>query len=152
MSFKCKMKHLSVFLITSFALCLFSCKKEKQIRQDCFEGFTAQRQLTDAAAIIKMIDETYFIMEEGTYDERLFPCNLPDKFKKKWSDYKGKWHGVCFCKCSTRSGLYQRFGHFSDLGAMTRRDSHLNCMKRPGSVKTISCQIHSYKIILIIKF
>lgn len=102
MSFKCKMKHLSVFLITSFALCLFSCKKEKQIRQDCFEGFTAQRQLTDAAAIIKMIDETYFIMEEGTYDERLFPCNLPDKFKK--NDLTIKVSGTVYAFASAPPG------------------------------------------------
>jgi hypothetical protein len=58
-----------------------SCKKEKN-STGCFPGATTVRQITNKQAVIKVtatINPVY-IIEQGSIDTKLIPCDLPIEF------------------------------------------------------------------------
>ena len=76
------MRHY-VALITFFLLATIvsSCKKDRN-STECFPGATTVRQITNKQAVIKvtaMINPVY-IIEQGSIDTKLIPCNLPMEF------------------------------------------------------------------------
>jgi hypothetical protein len=75
------LKHFTLLLLVLFAsgLCM-SCKKEKQ-KDSCSSEAAIVRQIDQDSAVVKYSDGSYFIIEDGTIDERLLPCSMTDEFK-----------------------------------------------------------------------
>ncbi|RPD43439.1 hypothetical protein [Paracnuella aquatica] len=59
-----------------------SCKKEDKAT-DCFSGISTVRTINNKRVVVKLT-ATYFepvyLVEEGTIDTRLIPCNFPIEF------------------------------------------------------------------------
>ncbi len=72
------------FIIIIFCTCLnlSACKKNINT-PDCYQDRQTTQQITDKPATIKESANAgvYFIIPQGTYDQQLRPCNLPDEFK-----------------------------------------------------------------------
>ena len=76
------MRHTSTLLALLLAVTMVpSCKKEKDSNADCFSNSLTVRQITDAQATIKNVGGKYYIVEQGSIDTRLNPCNLPEAFR-----------------------------------------------------------------------
>ncbi len=76
------MRH-SLTLITFFILMTIvnSCKKDKKTTE-CFADASTVRQITNKQAVIKLtatINPVY-IVEQGSIDTKLIPCNFPMEF------------------------------------------------------------------------
>ncbi len=63
------------------ALLFFSCKKDDNANKDCSASKITQRQIKDAKASVFHSGNTYYIVEQGTIDTKLLPCNLPQEFR-----------------------------------------------------------------------
>ncbi len=62
--------------------CILSCKKQNNKPEDCYANEVTYRTLLNAQATIKKSpDNNFFIIEQGTIDTKLNPCNLQDDFK-----------------------------------------------------------------------
>lgn len=73
-------KHYLILLVTS--LFCISCKKEKKDVEDCLPNLTSYRQIVNKRASIRQLPNGQFnIIEMGTIDSRLEPCNLPIGFQ-----------------------------------------------------------------------
>ena len=58
------------------------CNKDDS-KSDCFPNVATTRQIVNQYATIKMIGGTpAYIVEDGTIDTRLIPCNLPHDFEQ----------------------------------------------------------------------
>lgn len=73
------------FLIPLFVglLCFFlnSCKKDDSRRKDCLNTTATYRQIFDKPATIRQQTAgTFYILEQGTIDVKLNPCNLTADF------------------------------------------------------------------------
>jgi len=61
---------------------VISCKKEER-GSECFPGTPTTRVITNKRAVVKLtatITEPVYLVEEGTLDSRLIPCNFPVEF------------------------------------------------------------------------
>jgi hypothetical protein len=61
---------------------LLSCKKEDKAT-DCFPNTPTARVIANKKAVVKltaMAVEPVYLVEEGTIDSRLIPCNFPMEF------------------------------------------------------------------------
>lgn len=69
--------------VTSAAIMLlFSfCRKEKGTSNDCFPGAITYRTVIDQPAIVKQAGGVFFLVEQGSIDSKLVPCNLPADFQ-----------------------------------------------------------------------
>ncbi|HVG16090.1 MAG TPA: hypothetical protein VM935_14065 [Chitinophagaceae bacterium] len=59
-----------------------SCKKEAK-PTDCFPGTPISRSIVNKKAVVKLTAtavEPVYMVEEGTIDSRLIPCNFPMEF------------------------------------------------------------------------
>jgi hypothetical protein len=58
-----------------------SCKKNNNT-DECFSGVPTVRQITDQPAVIKVTAAVYdvYIVEQGSIDTKLIPCNLAKEF------------------------------------------------------------------------
>ena len=74
------------FLIVFFGLLsCTSCKKTQSGIDEnaCFNDAEATRQITNSpAAIFQLPDSSFVLVEEGTFDTWLIPCNLPSEFEE----------------------------------------------------------------------
>lgn len=71
--------RMALLVLLSLSL---SCKKEKEAAP-CFANEPTTRQLVNRKATVKLtatITEPVYLVEEGTFDTRLLPCNLPMEF------------------------------------------------------------------------
>ena len=69
-----------VFLLSMFNL--VSCKKEDKAT-DCFPNTSTVRVIDNKKAVVKLTAtavEPVYLVEEGTIDTRLVPCNFPMEF------------------------------------------------------------------------
>ena len=66
---------ISIFLL--LAMC--SCKKDKA-PSECFSNATTVRVINNVQATIKESNGNYFIIEQGSIDTKLNPCNLNPEF------------------------------------------------------------------------
>ena len=57
------------------------CKKDKVLMPDCFPQMTTTRQIMDQQATVVLQNEVFYLIEQGTIDTRLKPCNLPQKYQ-----------------------------------------------------------------------
>jgi hypothetical protein len=77
-------KHISI-LPLAIGLCILSlnsCRKKEQVATDCFPNATTYRQIADKpAAVIQAPNGLFYIIEQGTIDTKLEPCNLPAEFQ-----------------------------------------------------------------------
>lgn len=74
-------KYSSLILMTLIGISL-SCNKDAVKDGSCFPNTETYRQLKDAPAEIWENGSSHFlIMEDGTTDARLLPCNLPAEFQ-----------------------------------------------------------------------
>lgn len=78
---KASLKHYWTFIIIFFVTVLTSCKKDKSSVVDCIPNTSTSRQILNSHAIIKEYYGKYFIVEEGTIDTKLNPCNLTEEFQ-----------------------------------------------------------------------
>jgi hypothetical protein len=75
--------YVKFLLITaSYSMSTFSCKKGDLNVKDCFPNEVTYRQIKDKNAVVsKQPNGTFYIVEEGTIDTRLYPCNLRSEFQ-----------------------------------------------------------------------
>ena len=73
--------NLPVLVCSLLITASLSCKKEEK-KGDCFPGALTVRRLTDRPAVVKVTGTVYFayLVEQGTIDTKLIPCNLPKEF------------------------------------------------------------------------
>lgn len=71
--------HLIHFL--TLIILFNSCKKEKA-NTECFPNATTVRQISNKQAVIKLTGTVndVWIIEEGSIDTKLIPCNFPMEF------------------------------------------------------------------------
>jgi hypothetical protein len=78
------MRHyLTVTLFFILITIVISCKKEeKKWTPDCFYNAITVRQISNKQAVIKVTATIYgvYIIEQGSIDTKLIPCNLPMEF------------------------------------------------------------------------
>lgn len=59
-----------------------SCKKDDTKTTDCFPNADTYRQIVDKPATVRQqASGTFYIIEQGTIDTKLNPCNLPTEFQ-----------------------------------------------------------------------
>lgn len=79
------MKKTICILSLTVGLCslLFqSCKKDDTKPIDCFPSADTYRQIVDKPATVRQQPSgTFYIVEQGTIDTKLNPCNLPADFQ-----------------------------------------------------------------------
>lgn len=73
------MKHY--FLGVLFSLIFFSCKKSKEKTSNCFSDIPTTRTILDKQATIQLLNNEFYIIENGTIDTKLLPCSLANEFK-----------------------------------------------------------------------
>lgn len=72
-------RRVLVFLCV-LALC--ACKKQsRSSTDDCFPDTSTARYVTNGSAVVSEVSGEFYLIEQGTIDTRLRPCNLPDDFK-----------------------------------------------------------------------
>ena len=65
-----------------FSIFFYSCKKDETKTNDCFPNSTTYRQIIDKPATIKLQPGgLFYIVEQGTIDTKLNPCNLSSDFQ-----------------------------------------------------------------------
>lgn len=70
------------FWIGLFLICVSaSCKKQAN-KNECFADVPTIRTLTNKQAVVKVTATVYsaYLVEQGTIDTKLIPCNLPMEF------------------------------------------------------------------------
>ena len=74
-------QHGIVLTVIFTALLTSSCKKDKKT-DECFPGVATTRQILDKQATIKLsaTANPAYIVEQGSIDTKLIPCNLPLEF------------------------------------------------------------------------
>ena len=75
---------ISILSLTTGLCCLLflSCKKAVILTTDCFPNASTFRQIVDKPATVSQQSAgIFFIVEKGTIDTRLNPCNLPADFQ-----------------------------------------------------------------------
>jgi hypothetical protein len=76
------MRYFSTSIAFFILVTIFSsCKKDKN-STDCFPDVVTIRQIANKQAIIKVtaVIKSVYIIEQGTIDTKLIPCNLPMEF------------------------------------------------------------------------
>ena len=79
---KTLMRHFLTFIPFFILMTIFSsCKKVKSYTE-CFAGATTVRQITHKQAVIRLTATVnpVWIIEQGSIDTKLIPCNLPMEF------------------------------------------------------------------------
>lgn len=76
------MRFLPFILIL---LCLLACKKQKITATGCDTGAATTRVIADKKATVKMTATMVYpvyLVEDGTIDVKLVPCNIPLQFQQ----------------------------------------------------------------------
>lgn len=76
------MRH--IFTLTAFSIIIIiagSCRKDKKTTE-CFPDSTTIRQITNKSAVVKLTAtvKLVYIIEQGSIDTKLIPCNFPMEF------------------------------------------------------------------------
>jgi hypothetical protein len=71
----------SVSILAATAALFVSCKKEDKA-DGCFPGAATVREITNRPAVIKVTATVnpVYLVEQGSIDTKLIPCNLPKEF------------------------------------------------------------------------
>jgi hypothetical protein len=81
------MKYILTLIAFYILMIVSSCKKEteEKVRPECFPLATTTRQIVNMKAVVKLSGGLYYgayIIEEGSIDAKLIPCDLPMEFYK----------------------------------------------------------------------
>lgn len=77
------MKKLAHRLIAGMLLlAFFSCKKNNVPAQDCVPGGVISREIVNKAARVQLLNGKFYLVEAGTIDQKLLPCNLDAAFRQ----------------------------------------------------------------------
>jgi hypothetical protein len=71
------------FILFVLMALLNGCRKaDKSNAADCFPGITTVRQIVNKQAVIKLTATAagVYLVEQGSIDSKLIPCNLPMEF------------------------------------------------------------------------
>lgn len=75
-------KHLyAIVLILIIAVVFTACDKDGNIPDDCYADQQTIRTLNNKTATVNWDGTTGYLVEEFTYDTRLYPCKLPGEFQ-----------------------------------------------------------------------
>ena len=75
-------KYITFLSILLGLIILFhSCKKNDESKTGCFLNDTTARQIINKQASIKLSNGQFYIVEQGTIDTKLIPCNLTQEFQ-----------------------------------------------------------------------
>ena len=69
-----------ISIIVLLSLIISSCKKDKK-NTSCLPNAVTERVITQKQAKINITGGRVYIVEKGTIDTRLVPCNLADEFR-----------------------------------------------------------------------
>ncbi len=71
----------SILTFAALAILPVSCKKQDK-QEECFPDTATTRQITDKPAVIKVTAtvNAVYLVEQGTVDTKLIPCNLPKDY------------------------------------------------------------------------
>ena len=77
------MRHSLTFIAFVLVTTIISCKKDNNTNTDtdCFPNTTTVRQITNAQATVKAAAGKFYIIEQGSIDTKLNPCNLAQEFQ-----------------------------------------------------------------------
>jgi hypothetical protein len=77
------MRHLlPIMALFSLVIIVSSCKKDKNSSAPCFPDAATVRKITNKQAVIKLTAtiNPVWIIEQGSIDTKLIPCNFPMEF------------------------------------------------------------------------
>src|SRR6185312_14119119 len=81
--------HMRFTFIVLQSFCLFafliSCKKDNK-EGGCFDDLPTVREISHKKATVKMtatMSEPVYLVEDGTIDTRLIPCEIPLEFQQE---------------------------------------------------------------------
>ncbi|ANE51676.1 hypothetical protein SY85_15375 [Flavisolibacter tropicus] len=72
------MALIGITILLTFAS---SCKKDNHTSPDCLPDTPTYRQVNNRSATIISASGEFYILEQGTIDTKLKPCNLPNEFQ-----------------------------------------------------------------------
>lgn len=75
------MRRFPIFIVLLLNTLFISCKKENNGNADCNSNASTIREITDQQATVILDGGKFFIIEKGTIDTRLIPCNLEKDFQ-----------------------------------------------------------------------
>ena len=76
------MTRIFCTLLLVGGIAFISCKKNSGKTDDCFPNSTTARQIVDKSATVRQQPGgLFYIVEQGTIDTKLNPCNLATEFK-----------------------------------------------------------------------
>lgn len=75
------MRFHPIILYITLTIVICSCKKGSSTTNNCFQSVETVRQLSNTTATIIFNGGEYLIIETGTIDSRLRPCNLPAEYQ-----------------------------------------------------------------------
>ena len=77
------MKNYISFLtiLLGVTMLFHSCKKNETSKTDCFPNDITTRQIINKQASVKLTNGQFYIVEQGTIDTKLIPCNLTQDFQ-----------------------------------------------------------------------
>jgi hypothetical protein len=72
------------FILLLLMTLLNRCKKNDKLSENCFSGAPTIRQILNKQAIIKITapNASPYLVETGSIDGKLIPCNLPSEFNQ----------------------------------------------------------------------
>jgi len=75
-------QYITLLTILLISTSFFSCKKTSTAATvDCFEGTATTRTITDKKATVKLSGAEFYLVEDGSIDTKLKPCNLQSEFQ-----------------------------------------------------------------------
>ena len=75
------MRRNLTFITFLLAAVISSCNKEENSTPDCFPGTSTIRQIANGQATVKASGGKFYIIEQGSIDSKLNPCDLTQEFQ-----------------------------------------------------------------------
>ncbi|MGN6213563.1 hypothetical protein [Parafilimonas sp.] len=76
------MKYTLLISIVLLIIVFFSsCEKDNDLTGDCFSDVPTVRQIKNQPAVVKSAGGSFYIIEQGSIDSKLNPCNLKEDFQ-----------------------------------------------------------------------
>jgi hypothetical protein len=74
-------QRLALITTTIFLTLASSCRKDSKTLPECFPDTPTNRQVTNQQATVISSGGQFYIIEQGTIDTKLKPCNLQQEFQ-----------------------------------------------------------------------
>jgi hypothetical protein len=73
-------RKIVVIAFVSFSIAA-SCRKDQTQTDDCFNNIATTRHIVNKQATVVLAGTEIYLVEQGTIDTRLYPCNLDTAFR-----------------------------------------------------------------------